>query len=281
MKRNKTYVILVMLVGAALLIYEKYSGNGTFDWDDLKKELQDTEQIVSATNPKSLTNTYFMPTSTTGDIVHHEGYSLSYHEDFEQAEWVAYELKKGQIVYKDLKRPYFEQDPAVSTTSAHWRNYKNSGYDRGHLCPAADRKYTKAAFIETFLTSNISPQEHDFNAGIWNRLEQKVRYWAKKYDGIYVVTGGILEDNLKTIGSEDVAVPNYFYKILLDNDKGNTKIIAFLIPHEASDKPLYEYVVSVDEIEKRTGIDFFPKLDDAKENKLEAMTTYKQWSFRN
>ena len=76
-------------------------------------------------------------------------------------------------------------------------------------------------------------------------------------------------------------MPKYFYKILLDNSGGNTKIIAFLVPHEASNKPLYEYVVSVDELEKRTGIDFFPALDDTKENKLEAMTTYKQWSFRN
>ena len=113
------------------------------------------------------------------------------------------------------------------------------------------------------------------------RDRQKVRYWAKKYNGVYVVTGGILEDNLKTIGSEDVAVPNYFYKILLDNSGGNTKIIAFLMPHKESNKPLYEFVVSVDELEKRTGIDFFPGLEDAKENTLEAMTTYKEWSFRD
>ncbi|WP_298516917.1 DNA/RNA non-specific endonuclease [uncultured Kordia sp.] len=281
MKRNKVYLILVLLIGAAVTIYEKYG-------DDLKGtsynpnvEVHGTKKQTTDSKPKSLTNKYYLPSSTTGQIVHHEGYSLSYDEDFEQAEWVAYELKKNQIVYTDFKRPYFEQDNAVKTESAHWRNYKKSGYDRGHLCPAADRKYSKAAFTETFLTSNISPQEHQFNAGVWNRLEQKVRYWAKKYDGVYVVTGGILENNLKTIGSEDVAVPKYFYKILLDNAGGNTKIIAFLVPHEASNKPLYEFVVSVDELEKRTGIDFFPALDDAKENKLEAMTTYKQWSFRN
>lgn len=272
--------MLVTLIAAALVVYEQYSKDGQFDLRDLKKEVKSVKEKVQADKPKALTNLHYLPTSTTGAIVHHDGYSLSYHEDFEQAEWVAYELKKSQVVYTDFKRPYFEQDEAVISESAHWRNYKNSGYDRGHLCPAADRKFTKDAFTETFLTSNISPQKHTFNAGIWNRLEQKVRYWAKKYDGVYVVTGGILEDNLKTIGSEDVAVPNYFYKILLDNDQGKTKIIAFLIPHKASDRPLYEYVVAVDELEKRTGIDFFPNLDDAKENKLEAMTTYKEWSFR-
>ncbi|EDP98246.1 DNA/RNA non-specific endonuclease [Kordia algicida OT-1] len=281
MKRNKIYPLLVLLIGAAFIIYEKYSENKATNTYDPNVEIHGTKKQTTDSSPKTLTNEFYLPSSTTGQIVHHEGYSLSYNEAFEQAEWVAYELKKNQVVYTDFKRPYFEQDEAVTTESAHWRNYKKSGYDRGHLCPAADRKYTKAAFTETFLTSNISPQKHDFNAGIWNRLEQKVRYWAKKYDGVYVVTGGILENNLKTIGSEAVAVPNYFYKILLDNSGGSTKIIAFLVPHKDSDKPLYEFVVSVDELEKRTGIDFFPELEDTKENKLEAMTTYKQWSFRD
>ncbi len=280
MKRNKIYPLLVLLIGAAFVLYEQYGENKGTNTYDPNVEVHGTKKQSERSQPKKLTNKFYLPSSTTGQVIHHEGYSLSYHEAFEQAEWVAYELKKNQLVYTDFKRPYFEQDEAVPTESAHWRNYKNSGYDRGHLCPAADRKYTKSAFTETFLTSNISPQKHEFNAGIWNRLEQKVRYWAKKYDGVYVVTGGILENNLKTIGSEDVAVPKYFYKVLLDNSGGNTKIIAFLVPHKTSNKPLYEYVVSVDELEKRTGIDFFPELDDAKENKLEAMTTYKQWSFR-
>jgi len=279
-KRKKIYPLLALFIGAAFLVYEKYGENQKDTTYDPNVEVHGTKNQTTNSNPKGLTNEYYLPSSTTGQIVHHNGYSFSYHEAFEQAEWVAYELKKDQVVYTDFKRPYFEQDKAVKTESAHWRNYKKSGYDRGHLCPAADRKYTKAAFTETFLTSNISPQKHAFNAGIWNRLEQKVRYWAKKYNGVYVVTGGILKDGLKSIGKEGVAVPNYFYKILLDNSGGNTKIIAFLMPHKESNKPLYEFVVSVDEIEKRTGIDFFPELDDSKENKLEAASTYKQWSFR-
>lgn len=280
MKRNKIYPLLVLIIGVAFIVYEKYSENKQANVYDPNVEVHGTKRQTTKSDPKVLTNEYYLPSSTTGQIVHHEGYSLSYNEAFEQAEWVAYELKKDQVVYTDFKRPYFEQDKAVTTASAHWRNYKNSGYDRGHLCPAADRKYSKAAFTETFLTSNISPQEHEFNSGVWNRLEQKVRYWAKKYNGVYVITGGILENNLKTIGKEEVAVPNYFYKILLDNTGGNTKMIAFLIPHQEVDKPLYEYVVSVDDIEERTGIDFFPALEDDKENRLEAMKTYKQWSFR-
>ena len=95
-----------------------------------------------------------------------------------------------------------------------------------------------------------------------------------------MVTGGVLNEQLKTIGNENVTVPNYFYKILLDNQNGNTKMTAFLVPHKESNKPLYEFVVSVDTIEQLTGIDFFSQLEDQKENSLEANTNYKNWSFR-
>lgn len=221
----------------------------------------------------------FYPTSTTGHVIRHNFYSLSYHEEHEQAEWVAYELKDSYFSNSDFKRPYFIEDPKVKTGSADWRNYKNSGYDRGHLCPAGDMKFSKKAYNETFYTSNISPQESDFNAGVWNRLEQKVRYWADKYDGLYVVTGGILEPNLKTIGEEDVSVPDYFYKVLLDVYNDKPRMIAFLLPHKNSERPLYEFVVSVDEIEELTGIDFFHHLPDDIEDKVEKSADYKSWSF--
>lgn len=226
-------------------------------------------------------NEYFdyLPSSTTNQIVKHEYYTLSYNEKFEQAEWVCYELKKSYVVNGNFERPYFIEDPKVKTGSADWRNYKKSGYDKGHLCPAGDMEFNRNAYNDTFFTSNISPQNHDFNAGVWNRLEEKTRYWATKYDGIYVVTGGVFQSSLRTIGKEKVLVPNYFYKILLDDSNGKYKMIAFLVPNEKSDKPLYDFVVSVDSIEKMTGINFFPKLDDAVEDSLEKSSDYKSWSF--
>jgi endonuclease G len=222
----------------------------------------------------------FLPTSTTNQIVKHDYYSLSYNEKYEQAEWVAYELKKSYVRSSNFDRPYFIEDPKVKTRSADWRNYKKSGYDKGHLCPAGDMEFEINAYNDTFFTSNISPQIHDFNGGIWKRLEQKVRYWATKYDGVYVITAGVLQPNLKTIGQQKVLVPNYFYKILLDNSDGEYKMIAFLVPNEKSDKPLYSFVVSVDSIEKITGIDFFPKLENKTENRLEKSSDYKAWSFK-
>ncbi|WP_372753390.1 DNA/RNA non-specific endonuclease [Mariniflexile sp.] len=253
---------------------------GVYGYEYFLKTEASAEIVNNGKEVKQYTNEYFLPTSTTGQVVHHEGYSLSYSEPHEQAEWVAYELKKSHLANTNFKRPYFEIDEAVKTGAASWRNYKNSGYDRGHLCPAADRAYSKFAYNETFLTSNISPQEHAFNSGIWNTLEQKVRYWASRYNGVFVVTGGVLKGPMKTIGSERVAVPNQFYKVLIDTNSGKVKMIAFLMPHENSNKPLYDFVVSVDEIEKLTGIDFFPELEDSLENKLEASSSYKDWSFK-
>lgn len=249
--------------------------------------LQQREEQTNATIPQvensekhNKTGFDYLPTSTTGTIIKHKGYQLSYNEQHEQAEWVAYSLHKNDIVYTNHKRPFFIVDPKVRTKSADWRNYKNSGYDKGHLCPAGDKRYSKKAHDETFYTSNVSPQNHQFNAGIWNKLEQKTRYWAKKYNHLYVVTGGILEKNLKTIGKDRVSVPNYFYKIILDYTEPEIKAIAFLIPHKDSSKPLYEFVVSIDELEQKTGVDFFPSLPNSIENKLEANTNYKNWSFR-
>ncbi|UQD55916.1 DNA/RNA non-specific endonuclease [Flavobacterium sp. K5-23] len=221
----------------------------------------------------------YLPTSTTNQIINHKYYTLSYSEKDEQPEWVGYELKANYIVNNNFKRPYFIDDPKVTTGSADWRNYKNSGYDKGHLCPAADMEFDKNAYNETFYTSNISPQDRGFNGGVWNRLEQKTRYWASMYDGVYVITGGVLKGSLKSIGKEKVTVPDYFYKILLDNSNGKYKMIAFLMPNKKSEKPLYSFVVSVDSIEKLTGIDFFPKLEDKLEDSLEKNVSYNLWLF--
>ena len=268
MNRKYTYVILVVLITIILYYADKYV-------DEQNENYPKTEIITD--DFKNEFNSSFLPQSTTGEIVKHNYYTLSYSEKHEQAEWVAYELNKNHTSKNDFKRPYFVEDREVKSNSADWRNYKKSGYDKGHLCPAGDRTFNYDAFHETFLTSNISPQNHEFNRGIWNRLEQKTRFRAKKYDGVYVITGGVLQGEMKSIGEEDVSVPNYFYKIIMDTSNGEYKAIAFLIPNQASSESYYNYVVSIDEIEKVTKIDFFPILEDSIENKLESEINLKAW----
>ncbi|MBG6109412.1 endonuclease G [Flavobacterium sp. CG_9.10] len=267
------YSIALLLVGIFFSCNRnQVVESSVFDGTSLTNELDN-----SPSNLNKIID--FLPSSTTNQIIKHTYYTLSYNEKFEQAEWVAYELKKSYIRNNHFQRPFFVEDPKVTTGSADWRNYKNSGYDKGHLCPAGDMDFDLEAYNDTFFISNISPQIHDFNDGVWNRLEQKVRYWSVKYDGIYVVTGGVLQNSLETIGKENVSVPKYFYKVLFSNSGNKMKMIAFLVPNEPSDKPLYDFVISVDSIEKMTGIDFFPKLDDKIEAKLESSHDYKSWSF--
>jgi len=269
-KKAIAYPLLVLLLSLIIYILNPYS--------DTKEKVKKSASSNSSSSDSLPFN--YLPTSTTGQIIKHDFYTLSYNEKAEQAEWVAYELTKAQLGRTHRKRPYFIRDKKVKTRSADYRNYKKSGYSKGHLCPAGDRKFSKEAFKETFLTSNISPQKLDFNAGVWNRLEGKVRYWASKNKRLYVVTGGVLTSNLKTIGREEVAVPKQFYKILLDYTEPQIKAIAFLMPHQNSKKPLFKFVVSIDEIEQLTGIDFFPALPDDLEEKLESTSNYKNWSFR-
>ncbi len=210
-----------------------------------------------------------VPSSTYKHIVVHDHYMLSYSEPHEQAEWVAYTLKKEHLTYDDRERPYFIEDPKVGTTSADWKNYRGSGYDRGHLCPAGDRRFSEHAYNETFYTSNISPQDRDFNAGVWNRLEMQIRRWCKAHGTLYVITGGVLEDGLMEIGMENVDVPRTFYKIVFQKQGNSYRVLAFLMPNRQSDEPLSHFLVSIDAVEKATGLDFFYKLDDGEEKAIE------------
>lgn len=222
---------------------------------------------------------YLLPSSTTDEIVHHSHFSLSYNEPYEQAEWVAYKLSKEHLTYDDRKRPYFIEDPYVATKSADWRNYKGSGYDRGHLVPAGDRRFSKQAYDETFYTSNISPQNREFNAGLWNRLEKQTRTWAKRYKTLYVITGGVLVAGLNEIGDEDVAVPDYFYKVIVKENKGELEVLAFLMKGEEQSKALKSFVVPLDRIEELTGIDFFYTMGIEVQSSIEGDVIIDNWKF--
>lgn len=220
-------------------------------------------------------NINFEPKST-GEIVKHTYYTLAYSEENEQAFWVYYQLTPENINGTQSRTDDFRPDPAVSTGSASLEDYKYSGYDRGHLCPAADMTQNKTAMSETFFLSNMSPQLSGFNSGIWSTLESKVREWALQYKKLYVVTGPIFNNNLGAIGVNQVTVPGFYYKVIYD---GNNKMIGLILPNASSSLSLSQFVVTVDEIELKTGIDFFPELNDQLENQLEGTINTTNWSF--
>ena len=223
----------------------------------------------------------FLPAYTaTDEIIRHTAFTLCYSEKQEQAKWVAYRLTDGMCNNNGEERTNnFRVDPDVKTKSAIPDDYKKSGYDRGHLCPAGDMGWSGQTMSESFLMSNMSPQLPGFNRGIWKNLEEDVRCWAIGNKEIYVVTAGVLEDNLTTIGMDKVAVPRYYYKVILDVHPPEYKAIGFVLPNAASKQSVFDYAVSVDSVEHLTGINFFPALPDSLENKLEAHFDINQWSI--
>ncbi|WP_353484523.1 DNA/RNA non-specific endonuclease [Haliscomenobacter sp.] len=240
-----------------------------------------TEEVITPREEIEDSGNY-LPTSTTGAIVRHKYYTLSYSENDEQAEWVAYVLTRQRLQMDWQDRPdLFETDPLVRTGSATLSDYRGSGYDRGHLAPAADMAFNTTAITESFYLSNISPQVRDFNHGVWKELEELSRDWAVKFNKLYVVTGPLLKDGGKgEIGANSVTVPTAYYKILLDLSETNPKAIAFIVPNEVSYDPLFKYVVTIDEVEKQTGINFFPKLMSRDlERDLESNPNYDLWPF--
>ncbi|MBO6130405.1 MAG: DNA/RNA non-specific endonuclease [Treponema sp.] len=223
------------------------------------------------------------------------GYTLCYRESYEQSEWVAYSLTRSQLEHKVTGRTNdFRADTLISTGSAKPADYKGSGFDRGHLAPAADMAWSLKSAHDSFLMSNMSPQAPSFNRVIWKLLEEAVRNWAQQYGTIYVVTGPVLEkesNEYQSIGESEVAVPEYFYKALLvfipvyrelspelgrsTNGEGEieayrVQCVAFIVPNKGSGKDIYKFICSVDLAEERTGLDFFANLPDEVENLAES-----------
>jgi len=222
-----------------------------------------------------------IPKGAEGQVIEYEGFTISYNEKYEQANWVAYHLTKQEVEDQKVERKdNFRADKQVQTGSATPTDYKKSGYDRGHLAPAADMRWSKEAMSESFYMTNMSPQTKELNRGIWKKLEEKSRDWAVENGSIYIVTAGILKGKLKTIGKNEVAIPEYYYKVILDYQKPEIKAIAFIMPNKDPEKaPLRDFVVSIDEVEKKTGLDFFPKLGDKLEDKLEGAKNPEKWGL--
>ena len=265
--KNKTvYTILIAICIIGFWLFENF-----YTGKDNPYGAQDAEPSIIRND--------FLPELIEDRMVRHKHYVLSYSEPHEQAEWVAYALKQEHLTHDDRRRPYFIEDPLVTSKSADWRNYKGSGYDRGHLCPAGDRRFSEFAYNETFYTSNIAPQRKDFNAGVWNRLEQQVRQWCKTYGTIYVITGGILEADLPGIGYEDVTVPERFFKVVVREENDKVFAMAFLLPHKESQEPLKNFVVSIDFLESQSDLDFFHQMGKNEQNHLEASSRLKEWEF--
>lgn len=222
---------------------------------------------------------YLPDTVDNHQIVEYTQFTLSYNEEHDQAEWVAYELTKDEADMVLERCDCFKKDLNITTGSASSSDYSSTGFDKGHLCPAADNNMSEQANEESFLFSNMSPQLPGFNRKIWADLELWVRERAIIDDTLYVVTGPVFVNNLGKIGANGVTIPGYYYKVILRFDGSSAKTIAFLLPQIGCVGNIKDYIVTVNTIETLTGLDFFPALNNSIENKAESQFASSSWGF--
>ena len=226
------------------------------------------DKLVMQTSPKG----------TPEQILKRKGYVASYNKTTLLPNWVAWHLT-AERTEGSAKRSGvdFAEDTEVPEPRATDWDYYNSGYDRGHMCPAADNKWSKKAMEESFLFTNMCPQNGNLNRGDWNEMEIACRKWAKKYGDLYIVCGPILyKGKHKTIGKNKVVVPEAFFKVVLRTGD-NPQAIGFIYKNTSGNRPKDSYVNTVDEVERITGIDFFPSLPDDVEKKVEAECDLGLW----
>jgi endonuclease G len=242
---------------------------------------QFSDPIANYTSRSATTPTWGCPLLNAGEkITKHSAYSVSYNHKHMQANWVAYELRLSNTIGAAERESRFIVDPIILPRTARTEDYTKSGFDRGHLAPAADMKYSGQAMAESFYTSNISPQRPGLNRGIWKQLEEKIRDWAPANRPLFIVTGPVLTDTLSQfIGRYNrISVPKRFYKVVLDTAQP-ARAIGFVFSNMGSALPLSSFALSIDAVEKITGRDFFPNLLDTRENTLEKSLQIQRWNF--
>lgn len=186
-------------------------------------------------------------------------YEMLYCEKYEQAVYVKYTINKEDVYGTFKRKNNFKEDKEIKEGSASLSDYRKSGYDRGHLKPAAVSKGTKLDMDQSFLMSNMSPQLPEFNRQGWKGIETEVRKLLQIQDSIIVYTGPVLNNIDSFIGNNKVGIPKYYYKAVLLGD--STKTIAYLVPHEKLFKPYSRYNISTDSLERILGFDLFPGLN--------------------
>lgn len=215
---------------------------------------------------------------TPEQIVEYEGFTVSFNPSNKTPNWVAWELLETEAEGVSGRSNNFWQDDRVENCPT-TRDYSYSGWDRGHMCPAADQKWSRKAMEDCFVLTNIAPQDHALNAGAWQTLEKKERAWAKRDSAIVIIAGPIYKDSdSERIGEAGVRVPGAFFKVMIAPYLENPRGIGFIYPNMSSPGNMKDYAMTIDEVEEITGIDFFYNLPDDLEKEIESKTSFKEWN---
>lgn len=280
-KKNTLYtIILLVLIGIATLVAELIT---TSEEQAVPANIAATALVKPTPASAESQLPYELPrviNNQPEQVIQHLGYTVSYNPDWHVPNWVAYELTNAETSGEQERKNHFIPDPLVNGDPVVTGEYANSGYDRGHMAPAADMKWSEQAMRESFYMTNMCPQLHSLNAGDWKDLEELARDWAQLYGNIYIACGPIVEPDYTTIGKNHmIAVPSAFYKVFLRQTRQGWTSIGFIMPNQAGNRPLMTYMLSVDEVEAQTGIDFFYNLPDNLESQVESTYSVSDWTL--
>lgn len=220
-----------------------------------------------------------LPAGTPEIKIEYTGFDVSFNPEHHQPNYAAWELTGTEADGELPRRSRFAADDNVAGCAS-LADYRNSGFDRGHMAPAADMKWSLQAMDDCHYLTNICPQDHGLNSGRWNSLEQACRRWAKRDSAIVVIAGPVLSDRMtRTIGN-GVSVPKRFFKVIMAPYVNPPRAIAFVMPNSNTRDGLESMAMSVDQLEQITGFDFFSALPDSLENAIESSFNYHKWTSR-
>lgn len=270
-------LLCAAMVAAGVVAYCDDRGASSSDQSQNRARLTGTEG-EGAYSAGQLMKVVDSRKKNSAQIKDYEGFTVAFNAANGTPDYVAWELLGSETDGAWSRSDKFWQDPEIKGCPES-KDYSNSGYDRGHLCPAADQKWSPRAMQDCFVMANMCPQAHALNAGAWKTLEQKERLWAQRDSAIIIVAGPIYENSDKErIGEAGVRVPGAFFKVMLAPYLPEPRAIGFVYPNMTSPGNMQNYVMTVREVEKLTGLDFFSSLPDDVEEQLETTSSFRDWN---
>lgn len=241
----------------------------------------DETNLTPITTQASELEHVVIPDNMPAQFKQYEGFTVNFNASNRTANYVSWELLGSETDGSSTRSSEkFWQDEDIKNCPK-TSDYTRSGYDRGHLYPAADAKWNSQSMNHCFTMANITPQAHALNGGAWKTLEDKERLWAKRDSALIIIAGPIYQpdDNLR-IGNAGVRVPSAYFKVLLAPYLEKPRAIAFVYPNSHCPGNMQNYAQSVDYVESITGFDFFSALPDNVENEIESNYSFKEWNKR-
>ncbi len=288
MRKIILWVLLVFILVVAVLFFSEYKDLNSAKLPVLSStpekaiEIKEEREEAPLRRIESI-KSFEIPSGYaygSEQILHREGFTISYNADYKIPNWVAYSLTAEKASATKVGRyKKFLPDPDVKEYTDFNSDYSANDYDRGHMVPAGDMKWSFQAMKESFYFTNICPQSQKLNGGIWADLENQCRTWAKDKKTIYIAAGPVIEQTMERMGENEIAIPKRFYKVVcVQLADGSYEGVGFLFENRPYVKTkVKEMYVPIYEVEQATGLDFFPLLPDKLEKEMESKVNESFW----